>query len=289
MRRKLVSPLSWNDRPETMKVRSAFLCIAMLFLIALIPFTPKNAWAHTEDHNSTTRPAGKIEIDEKLGMQAPLTATFRDEYGNQVRLADLTKRPTVIALVYLSCTHSCPILLSGLAEVLGKLDAVPGRDYSVLTISFDDRDTPEIARDKKRNYLKIIGRPFPEETWKFLTGDHETIRQFSDAVGFSYRREIEGFSHPIALIVLAPGGKIVRYIYGASFLPFDLSMAIAEASKGEVGLTTRRLLLICYSYDPLKKTYVFNILRIAGAGMVLAFAAFIFFLFKSGRKRQKTV
>jgi protein SCO1 len=268
-----------------MRAQRAALCIAMLFLMVLLPFTPKNAWAHTEDPGSISRPVGKIEIDEKLGMQVPLTATFRDEHGNQVRLGDLIKKPAVVALVYLSCTHTCPMLLSGLSEVLGKLDAVPGRDYSVLTISFDDRDTPETARDKKRNYLKIIGRPFPEETWKFLTGDHENIRQFSDSVGFSYRREVEGFSHPIALIVLAPGGKIVRYIYGASFLPFDLSMAIAEASKGEVGLTTRRLLLICYSYDPLKKTYVFNILTIAGAGMVLAFAALVFFLFKSGKKQ----
>ena len=130
-----------------------------------------------------------------------------------------------------------------------------------ITISFDDRDTPAIASEKKRNYLKATGRPFPETTWRFLTGDKKNIAEFTRAVGFTFREEKNGFSHPRALIFLSPGGTVSRYLYGMSFSPFDIRMALKEASAGSSFFSAERLSLFCYHYDPGENRYVFNLAR----------------------------
>ena len=131
--------------------------------------------------------------------------------------------------------HECPMLLNGLAEALGKLELVkPGRDFKVITLSFDDKDTPAIALDKKRNYVKAIGKPFPTEDWTFLTGDAVAIKKFTDSIGFKFQRDSEhDFSHPVTLVVIAPGGKIVRYLEGTSFLPFEVTMALDRGRRGQ--------------------------------------------------------
>lgn len=227
---------------------------------------------------------GRLEIEEKLGQMIPLYATFHDEKGNVVILKDIIRRPTIVSLVYLSCSHTCPALLGDLAGVLGKLDLNPSKDYTIITISFDENDTPEVAREKKKNYISAIAKPFPETTWQFLTGDRENIRKFTDAVGFNFRREKNGFAHPVALIVLSPEGKIVRYLYGQNFLPFDLTMALAEASKGKVGLSVQRLYLFCFSYDQPGRRYVYNILKIYGTVMILLIISFFAYLTLTRRK-----
>jgi protein SCO1 len=238
-------------------------------------------------HESTATTAD-IALDYKLGQYVPADAMFRDENGNQVNLRTMIDRPTIIAPVYLSCMHECPMLLTGLAGVLGKLELVkPGRDFKVVTLSFDDKDTPALALDKKRNYLKAVGRPFPAQDWTFLTGDAVAIRKFTDSIGFKFQRDSEhDFSHPITLVVVAPGGKIVRYLEGTSFLPFDITMAVNEAAEGRVGSTSRRVLMYCFSYDPLKKSYVFNILKVVGTAMVLFAGSFFAYLMITTKKKR---
>jgi protein SCO1/2 len=223
-------------------------------------------------------------VEEKLGRKVPPDTVFRGEDGTKVTLGDLIKRPTVISLVYHSCGHTCPTLLAGLADLLGRVDLKPGTDFSLLTISFDEMDTPEVAKERKRNYLAAIGKPFPESEWKFLTGDLENIRKFTDSVGFNFMREKNGFNHPVVLIVLSPDGKIVRYLYGKNFLPFDIKMAVAEAAQGKVGLSVQRLLLFCYSYDPPGRTYVFNILRVYGVVMILLIVSLFVYLTVTRKK-----
>ena len=228
-----------------------------------------------------------ITLDEKLGQIVPAGAEFRDEAGGTVRLESLLDKPLIIAPVYFHCAHVCPQLLNGLAEALGRMDLLqPGRDFRVAALSFDRSETPAIAREKKPNYLAAIGRPFPSEAWLFLTGDDKNIRQFTDAVGFKFRRDREDFSHPLVLIVLAPGGKVVRYLYGTTFLPFDLTMAVTEAAAGRTGTTTTRLLTYCFSYDPLKQSYVFNILKVVGTVMILTVVSFFIYLMVTTKKKQ---
>jgi protein SCO1/2 len=184
--------------------------------------------------------------------------------------------------------HVCPMLLNGLAVVLGQMNLMqPGNDYRVITLSFDDRDTPAFARDKKPNYLKAVGRPFPEQDWTFLTGDETDIRRFTDSIGFTFQRDGEhDFSHPVVLVVLAPGGKVIRYLYGTTFLPFAVTMALTEASQGKVGSTTSRVLQYCFSYDPQKHSYVFNILKVTGTVMVLFVGGFLVFLLKTSKRKE---
>lgn len=252
-------------------------CLLSLLLL------PQRAWGH-----ETTAARADIALEEKLGQYISTDAAFVDEQGNRVILKNSIDKPTIIAPVYLRCTHECPMLLTGLARVIGKLELVkPGRDYQVISLSFDDRDTPAVALDKKKNYLKAINKPFPDDAWRFLTGNNADIKKFTDSIGFKFQRDGEhDFSHPITLVVIAPGGKIVRYIEGVSFLPFEVTMALSEAAEGRVGSTTRKVLLYCFSYDPLKKSYVFNILKITATVMVLFVGSFLAYLLLSTKKKR---
>lgn len=231
--------------------------------------------------------AGRIEVEEKLGQSVPLDAVFYDEDGRRVTLREIIKRPTIVSLVYFGCSHNCPILLGGLAEVLPKVEFDPSRDYSLITVSFDDSDTPQAAREKKRNYLGATGKAFPEASWRFLTGDMENIKRFSDAVGFNFRKEKGGFSHPVALIFLSSEGKVVRYLYGRTFLPFDITMALTEALKGNTRLSVQRLRLFCFSYDPPARAYVYNILKVYGTMTLLFVVSFFVYLAVTGRGAGK--
>jgi len=240
-------------------------------------------------HEATVTKAD-IALEEKLGQYLPEDAAFRDENGREVLLGKFIDKPTIIAPVYLSCTHECPMLLTGLAQVLGKLELVkPGRDFQVIAISFDDADTPKAAAEKKVNYIKAVGRPFPENDWTFLTGDAANIRKFTDSIGFKFQQDAEhNFSHPVTLVVVSSKGEIVRYLEGTSFLPFDVAMAITEAAQGRVGTSARKMLQYCFSYDPLKKSYVFNILKVTGTVMVLFVGAFLIYLLKTSKKHRRT-
>ncbi len=255
-----------------------FAAVALLILLLVSP-----ALGH-----ETAATSADIALNEKPGVTIPSDIVLRDENGRTVNLKSLIDRPTIIAPVYLHCMHVCPILLNGLAEVVGQLELLtPGRDFKVVTLSFDDRDTPAIARDKKPNYLKAVGRPFPEEDWTFLTGDATDIRKFTDSIGFTFQRDGEhDFSHPVVLVVLAPGGKVGRYLYGTRFLPFAVTMALTEAAQGKVGSPTQRVLQYCFSYDPLKHSYVFNILKVTGTVMVLFVGTFLIYLLRTSKRKD---
>ena len=259
-------------------MRRLFLLLPVLLLL------PYSGLCH-----ESTATRADIGIDEKLGQYIPADSVFVDENGNSVNLRNMIDKPTIVAPVYFSCTHECPMLLNGVADVLGKMDNMkPGKDFQVIALSFDDKDTPAVARDKKRNYIKAIGHPFPEDAWIFLTGDEPGIRQFTDSIGFKFQRDgAHDFSHPVTLVVIAPGGKIVRYIEGVDFLPFEVTMALNEAATGQVGSTTRKVLLYCFSYDPLKKTYVFNILKVTGTVMILFVGSFFTYLMISTKNKRK--
>ncbi len=227
-------------------------------------------------------------INEHLGDIVPLNAEFTDENGDTLRLRSIIKRPVIISLIYYRCPSICKPLLSGVAEVLRKIDMEPGEDYDVITISFDSSDRPGDSRRMKRNYLGSIGRPFPENSWRFLTGDSLNIARFTGAVGFEFKRTGEDFLHPASLVVLTGEGKIARYLYGITYLPFDLKMALTEASAGRTGPTIARVLLYCFSYDSEGKKYVANITRIAGAAILLAALVLISFLLVKSRTRAGT-
>jgi len=226
-----------------------------------------------------------IGIDEKLGQVIPLDLTFYDENGNPVNLKQLIHRPTILVPVYYSCPNVCSFLLFNLAGVINKMPSEAGKEYQVLTFSFDETEKPNLALEKKRMYLKMIEKSFPEEAWRFLTGDEETIHKLTDAIGFHFKRQGQDFLHPVSLVILSPNGKITRYLYGTEFLPFELKMALLEASEGRVGPTLSKVLRFCFSYDPQGRKYVFNTLKVTGIVTLLFALSLILFLVLKGKRK----
>jgi protein SCO1/2 len=243
--------------------------------------------ASAKDDAATVDISEEVGIVEKLGQQVPLDTIFFDEQGKEVPLRSIVDKPAIIAPVYFKCPSVCPKLLAELADVLGKLKLVPGKDYVAVSLSFDETDTPELAFNKRRNFIKAIGKPYPERAWRFLTGTKENIRKVTDSMGFMFKKEGNNFSHPVFLIILSGDGKVARYINAATFLPYELAMAITEASEGKVSSTTTKALLYCFSYDTKSKKYVFNLLRVFGTVTVLFVISFIIFLKYTGRKRNE--
>jgi protein SCO1/2 len=263
------------------RMRVRFRIKLLIFLLGAI-FFHSTVYAHVEQPKDLSG----IGIDQRLGQTIPLDLTFNDENGDPVILRQLIRTPTILALVYLHCPNICSLLLQNLADVLDKLPAEPGKDFIVLAVSFDETEKPSLAYQRKKIYLKMIEKPFPEEAWRFLTGDKESIHKLTDAVGFHFKRVGEDFEHPVTLIILAPDGKIVRYMYGADPLPFDLKIALVEASQGRIGPTIAKVVRFCFSYDQKSNKFVFNILKVTGTVTILFALAFVAFLFFKGRKRR---
>ncbi len=228
-----------------------------------------------------------IGVDQHLGGTAALDTTFRGEDGQPVTLRQLVTAPTILALVYYRCPNVCDYLLTGLAGTLGPLDAEPGRDYNVVTISIDPTETAVDARKARRISLETIQKPFPEASWRFLTGDQNAIHAIAQSIGFHYKRNGTGFDHPVAITILSPQGRIVRYMLGADFLPADLKLSLMEAQKGTVGPTIARLVRICFRVDPKSHVLAFQATRVLATVTLLAAASLVAYLLLSGRKRRR--
>ncbi|MFV0422797.1 SCO family protein [Oleidesulfovibrio sp.] len=225
-------------------------------------------------------------VDEKLGNYIPEGLIFKNEQGDDVDIRSLMDVPTIIAPVYYTCPTVCNILMSSIASVLPGVRLTPGKDYKVLSVSFDELDTPELAEKKKHNYMQALDNKFSSDSWVFLTGTKQNIDAFMDSIGFRFQRVEKDFVHPVVLIAVSPEGKIVRYLYGNGFLPFDITMAATEAAEGKIGLSVKRVLAYCFSYDPEGKRYVFDFMRIAGVVVLFGIGIFVFILFRGGKKRS---
>jgi len=231
-------------------------------------------------------PQATVGIEEHLGAKIPLDLTFRDEAGKTVALAELITGPTVILPVYYRCANVCSVLQTRMATALQKLEKRPAADYRVISISFDERETPEMAARSRHTYLAAMRKPFPEEGWRFLTGDAAAVSRFTDSVGFRFQRRGADFIHQVVSIVVDKNGVIIRYLYGVTVLPKDLALAITEARSGVSGISIRKVMDFCFSYDPAAKTYVFNLLRVSATTVILCAGGFLAFLLLAGRKRR---
>jgi protein SCO1/2 len=220
--------------------------------------------------------AQEVGIDEKLGQTIALDTVLQDESGKPVTLRTLIDKPTILSLNYFRCAGICTPQLNGIVDVLNLTQAEPGKDFQVITVSFDPRDTPEIAAQKRENYIREIKRPFPQAAWRFLTGEATATKTLADSVGFKFKAQGEDFIHPASLFFLSPKGLVTRYMYGVTYLPADLQMAVQEASRSEARPTINKWLNICFNYDPVGRKYVFSTTRTAA--MVIIFGAVIFVL-----------
>jgi protein SCO1/2 len=165
-------------------------------------------------------------VEPRLGATVPGNLVLRDEGGRPVPLGALLTLPSLLTLNYFRCEGICSPQLNGLAEAIGRIKAVPGKDFQVLTVSFDSRDTPEVAAGKREAYLRLSGRAMPAASWRFLTGDGRTTQALADAVGFGFQRRGDGYAHPAVLVALDDQGRIVQYLFGVSYVPEDLERAV---------------------------------------------------------------
>jgi protein SCO1/2 len=230
------------------------------------------------------KPLREIGFDQNVNQRLPLDVDMTDESARRVRLADyFGSRPVVLAFVYYQCPMLCGQVIGALASTLGVLSQDAGRDFEVVVVSFDPRETPAAAAEKKTLALERYKRPETDNGWHFLTGDQPAIHRLAEGAGFRYvwDEETKQFAHPTGIIVLTPDGTLARYLFGIDYGPRDLRFALIEASKGAVGSAVDSLLLYCYHYDPMTGRYgvaIMRTLRLAAAVTVAALASFIFIM-----------
>jgi protein SCO1/2 len=231
--------------------------------------------------SSIPRPLREIGFDQKLNERLPLDAPFVDDAGRRVTLGDyFHDKPVVLAFVYFDCPMLCTQILSSITSSLGVLSLDSGRDFELVMVSFDPRETPALAAEKKALYLERYGRPAAAGGWHFLTGGQASIDRATAAAGFRYAwdDETQQFAHPSGVIVATPDGRLSRYLFGIEYGARDLRLALVEASAGRIGSVVDAVMLYCYHYDPLTGRYglvIRRVLRLAAAATVLLIGGFI--------------
>lgn len=230
-----------------------------------------------------------VGIDEKLGAIVPGDITLFDETGKPVKLSDLTNgKPVILTLVYYKCPGICSPLLTELTHIVDKLDLQIGKEYEIITVSFNTAEDYIMAAEKKKNYFSLIKiKKAGDRDWRFLTADSINVAKITDAVGFRYIQQGDDFVHSGALTILSPERKITRYLYGTEFLAFDVKMALMEAAEGKIGSPISKITKLCYSFDAEGRKYVLNVTRIAGGGTILLLMAFAVFLFAKRKKKTE--
>ena len=267
-------------------LRRSLLALALLVLGGDPLVLRAQAPSQTPGQAPSFKPE-EVGIDEKLGATIPLDIVLKDEDGKPVTLRQLINKPTILTLNYFRCAGICTPQLGGVAEVLNRTQAIPGQELQVLTVSFDERDEPEVAAQKRTNYLAEITRPFPPAAWRFLTGPSQTTKALADAVGFKFKAQGDDFIHAAAIIFISPTGKITRYMYGVTYLPADVQLAAQEAARGEAQPTINKFLKFCFSYDPVGRKYVLNTTSIGATVIILAALIFVFALTRKGRPTKQ--
>jgi protein SCO1 len=239
---------------------------------------------------ANVRPPGlkDVGIQQNLNQQIPPELTFQDDLGRPVRLGDyFGKKPLILNLVYYNCPMLCGEVLSGLESALRVLKFDVGKEFDVITVSFDPRETPEMAAKKKAEFLRRYKRAGAEQGWHFLAGKQDAIDALTKAAGFQYDYDpkTQQFAHATAIMVLTPEGKIAQYYYGVEYSPKDLRLGLVEAGQGKIGTVADQLLLYCYHYDPEKGKYsatILRVLRLAGLATMLFLSTFIVVMIRRG-------
>lgn len=236
----------------------------------------------------------EVKIEQRLNEQVPLDLQFRDETGRTVRLSEYINgsKPVILSLVFYKCPMLCNQILTGLLGALRSQSFDVGKEFEVLTVSFDPRETPEIAAEKKQSFIARYNRPGAAAGWHFLTGDQENIRRLTDAVGFRYNYDAktDQFAHASGIMLMTPGGKLSRYFYGIEYNPRDLRLGLVEASDNRIGSSVDQLLLYCYHYDPATGRYgpiVMNIIRLGGVATVVGIGGLILLLRRRNVKASR--
>ena len=266
-------------------MRKAFVIAALIAGVMATASAQSNIPGVNPDPGipSSQMPAvlAKVTFDQRLNEQLPLATPFTDEDGRAVTLGDyFGHRPVILAFVYYECPMLCNQVLNGLTTSLTVLEETAGREFDVVAISFDPRETPVLASGKRKSYLDRYKRPESANGWHFLTGSESSIQAVTKAAGFNYVWDDRSkqFAHPSGIVVATPEGKLSRYFLGIEYASRDVKFALIESSAGRIGTLIDNLLLYCYHYDPATGSYGFvamGAVRIGGAVTLLALVGFV--------------
>ncbi len=291
---------------ELLKKPALSKAFSRALLIVSFLFGASSAFAIKDDYNvnqvapltAETKPSelAGVGIDEKLGHDLDLNLKFKDEQGQLVTLGSFFQSgvPVIMSPVYFSCPGLCNFHLNGLTDGLKGMDWTIGDKFKVLSISFDPKETPDLAAKKKETYMKLYGRPGIESSWHFLTGDAATIKTLTDSLGFKYHwnEKANDWAHASAAVVVSPKGVITRYLPGIIFEPKDIKLAVIEGGKGQVGTFVDQLVLYCFHYNPTQSKYTlaaFNIMKVGGGLTILLLALGLLPLWYKSRRHPSSV
>ncbi len=235
-----------------------------------------------------------VGIDQKMGAQVPLDLPFLNESGRAVTLRQYSGKPVILALVYYQCPSLCNMVLNGVLRSVKNLALSAGQDFEIVAVSFDPRETPEMAAAKKETYLKGYARTGAERGWHFLTGEEASSKGLADAVGFHYAYDsvTNQYAHGSAIMLLTPEGRVTKYFYGIDYPERDVRLGLVEASNRRIGTAIDQVMLYCYHYDPSNGKYglvIMNVLRLAALLTVGALATFMIVMFRRDFRHGGTI
>jgi protein SCO1/2 len=252
-----------------MTLRFRFLA----FAAALLVFVGAEGAGAVERSESLPQQLEGVGVTEHRDAPVPLRLPFKNERGSDVTLADYFNgnRPVILTLNYYRCPMLCTLILNGLVGAVREVGWTPGREFEIVTVSFDPNETASLANAKKESYVGALGRPEAAKGWHFLTGRQSEIDALTRAVGFEYRYDADSnqFAHAAVLVLCTPEGRISRYLYGVQFEPRTLRLSLVEASEGRIGSPLDQVILYCYHYDPESRAYAPAAVRIMRAGGLL--------------------
>ncbi|MDP9353462.1 MAG: SCO family protein [Chloroflexota bacterium] len=257
-------------------MRSLLLALALLVLAT----APVRAHSGHPEHEPPPL-LRNVDVDQRLDSEVPGNLTFKDETGKTVQLGQyFGERPVLLTLNYFECPQLCPLVLKGVSDSLQSVKFDVGKDFDIVTVSIDPRETPNMAREAKKTYLQAYSRPGAENGWHFLTGDATNIGQLAKAVGFTYNYDakLKQFAHPSAITFVTPEARIARYLFGIDFNPRDVQLALSEASENKIGSIVDKVMFSCYRFDPQIGKYspiAINLVRAGGILTLILMGGFI--------------
>ena len=243
-----------------------------LFLALFISLISIDSFSQTALYDKQMQ----VSFEEKQGQFAALDTKLVNENGDTVLLKDVLNKPAILNLVYYECAGTCSPLMFGVSKFIDDVDLRLGKDYEVITVSFDPSEKIDLGIKKKAAYVSMMKNKEAAKDWHFFVSDSLNIAKLTKSVGFNYQKIQNQYVHPTGLIALGSDGKIIRYLRGIEFLPFDIKITMVEAAKGKIGPSINRLLAVCYSYDTKGNQFVFNVTRVSA--IVITFIMILVFI-----------
>lgn len=286
-----MKPVLASFHPRVSRLLTATLVLGISLSASALPGAGKTPRAIIEAQQDLPPPVKGVDVEEHLGEPLPLDARFTNEDGREVKLGQVLSKtkPTLLTLVYYNCPMLCNLVLNGQVKAMQELGLELGEDYEAVTVSIDPEDTPAESINRRRRHLQSMGKP-EQAPWHFLTGTDAEVRRLADAVGFKYTYDssTKQYGHPAVVQVITPEGSISRYLYGVTFPPKDMKLALLEAAGGRVGTSIDRVVMSCFKYDTATKRYgfyIFGFIRLGGTLVFCALATMLIYFWRRELKK----